>query len=80
MKVYIFRCRTTSLWSVTEDSRAANLPYEKCTDWKYFGRIEIDPNGILSDDLDEIITKVEENGFGMGEGSKTQFTQWTEKN
>jgi len=58
----------------------AILPYEKCTDWKYFGLIEIDPNGILSEDLNEIITEIEENGFWMGGGSKTQFSEWMEKN
>ncbi len=80
MKVYIFRCGTTLLWCVTEDSRGANLPYEKCTDWKYFGRIEVDPNGILHDDLDGIIAEIEENGFWIGGGSKNQFSEWAEKN
>ena len=80
MKVYIFRCGTTLLWGVTESSRGANLPSGKCTDWKYFGHIEIDPNGILPEDLNEIITEVEYNGFWIGGGTKTQFSEWTEKN
>jgi len=80
MKVYIFRCGTTLLWGATENNRGANLPSEKCTDWKYFGRIEIDPNGILLDDLDEIITEIEQRGFWSGGGSKLQFSEWAEKN
>ena len=79
MKVYVFRCETTLRWGVSADSRGTNLPYDKCTYWKYFGLIGIDPNGLLPDDLDAIITEVEQNGFWFGEGTKVQFSGWIEK-
>ena len=79
MKAYIFRCGSTLLWGATADNRGANLPTKNCTDWKYFGHIKIDLDGLLTDDLNVIIAEIEENEFWTGEGSKIKFSEWTEK-
>jgi len=35
---------------------------------------------MLADNLNVIITAIEENEFWIGEGSKVKFSEWTEKN
>ena len=64
------------MWGATENNRGANLPTANCPDWKYYGCISIDPNANLADDLDKIVTEVEEKGLWIGWGTVLKFSEW----